>query len=62
MRTGGNTKDASLENIVNNLYLTGDDSLKTVAGDGYPTALSPLKRVLYRKGHKGVEWQESLKI
>ena len=32
-RTGGNTRYASLENIVNNLDLNGDGSLTTVAGD-----------------------------
>ena len=33
IRTGGNTRDAGLENIVNNLDLNGDGSLRTVAGD-----------------------------
>ena len=33
IRTGGNTRDAGLENIVNNLDLNGDGSMRTVAGD-----------------------------
>ena len=33
IRTGGNTRDAGLENIVSNLDLNGDGSLRTVAGD-----------------------------
>ena len=33
VRTGGNSMDASLENIVNNLDLNGHGSLRTVAGD-----------------------------
>ena len=33
IRTGGNTRDAGLENIVNNLDLNGDGSLRTVAWD-----------------------------
>ena len=33
VRTGGNTRDAGLENIVNNLDLNGDGSVRTVAGD-----------------------------
>ena len=33
METGGNTRDASLENIVNNLDLNGDGSVRTIAGN-----------------------------
>ena len=33
VRTGGNTRDAGLENIVNNLDLNDDGSLRTVVGD-----------------------------
>ena len=40
IRTGGNTRDAGLENIVN-LDLNGDGSLRTVAGDDLWTSYGP---------------------
>ena len=41
VRTGGNTRDAGLENTVNNIYLNGDGSLGTVAGDDLWLSHSP---------------------
>ena len=40
IRTGGNTRDAGLENIVN-LDLNGDGSLRTVSGDDLWTSYGP---------------------